>query len=290
MTTLDPRRHAYRPDLADARLRGQVTAERFVEGRLMRVAVPLLSVVAHGQPDQPLTSQALLGEDVLVFDECGGWAFVQLKRDGYVGYIERCALSDDLPPITHHVTALATQIYSRATIKSVVRNSLPFGSRLSGVVHDGFLQLADHGWIPEQHVELANQAASDYVTVALQMVGTPYLWGGKTPGGIDCSGLVQVSMQAAGFSPPRDSDMQAAEIGRALRPTEWHNLQRGDLICWRGHIGIMTDADTLLHANAHHMAVTLEPLADVTARAATKGSDIEAIRRPVGRCATPSGT
>lgn len=286
MSTLDPRRHAYRPDLADARLRGRVTAERFVDGQLMRVAVPLLSVLAHGQPDQPLTTQALLGEDVLVFGESDGWAFIQLMRDGYVGYAERCALSADLAPITHQVTSLGTQIYTRATIKSAVRNSLPFGARLSGEVQDGFLQLARHGWIPEQHVVPVSQAATDYVAVALRMLGTPYLWGGKTAGGIDCSGLVQVSMHAAGFATPRDSDMQAAEAGSLLKPTAWHNLQRGDLICWRGHIGIMTDADNLLHANAHHMAVTLEPLAKVTDRATANDSDIETIRRPPGLTAT----
>ena len=152
----------------------------------MRVSTPFLSVFARGQHDQPLTTQALLGEDVLVFEESGGWAFVQLKRDGYVGYVERCALSDDRPPVTQTVTALWTQIYSQASIKSSVRNSLPFGSRLSGTVKDGFLQLSDHGWIPEQHVAPPSQAAPDFVAVALRMLGTPYLWGGKTPGGLDC--------------------------------------------------------------------------------------------------------
>ena len=280
MITLDSRRHAYRPDLADARLRGRVTAERFVDGQLKRVAVPLLPVVAQGRNNQPQITQALLGEDVLVFDESDGWAFIQLGGDGFVGYVERSALSDDRPPVTHQVTALQTQIYTHASIKSSVRNSLPFGSRLSGVVQDGFLQLAGHGWIPEQHVAPASYRAGDFVAVAMRMLGAPYVWGGKAYLGIDCSGLVQVSMQAAGFSPPRDSDMQAAEIGKLLKPTAWHDLQRGDLICWRGHIGIMTDADHLLHANAHHMAVTLEPLADVTTRATAKDSDITAIRRP----------
>ena len=279
MSGLDPRRNAYRPDLADARLRGKVEAARFVDGKRHRVRIPMLPVAARPGADFPMTTQALMGEDVLVFDVAIDWAFVQLVRDGYTGNVHRAALTDELPQITHRVTALCALTFKQADIKSELGWYIPLGARLHGTRRGEFLWVADSGYVPIQQIAAIGQLASDFVAVAERLIGAPYLWGGKTPVGIDCSGLVQVAMQAAGHDAPRDSDMQAAELGDLLAPAEWSRLQRGDLVFWRGHAGIMTDGERLLHANAHHMAVTLEPLAEVIARAEANSSPVTAIRR-----------
>ena len=280
MTKLDPRRHAYRPDLADERLRGRVEAERFVAGALMRLSVPSIELHARPRATEPATTEVLWGEDVLVFEQKGDWAFVQLVRDGYVGYLAREALTGVVEPApTHQVTGLWGYGFKSADIKSALRMVLPRGSRVNGTAEGDFLTLSSGLYMPRQHVAEASFAEPDFVAVAERFTGTPYRWGGKTALGIDCSALVQVARQAAGLECPRDSDMQATEVGSPLDPSKWNHLQRGDLVYWSGHCGIMCDAALLLHANAHHMAVVSEPLAAMKARAEAKGNRIVAIRR-----------
>jgi cell wall-associated NlpC family hydrolase len=276
----DPRRHAFRPDLADVRLRGKVTAERYVEGVLRRLIVPSIELHAKPRTGQPATTEVLWGEDVLVFEELKDWAFVQLLRDGYVGYLARDALgpADETP--THRVACLWGYGFKSADIKSNLRMVLPMGARVAGMRDGDFLKLSGGLFMPRQHAETLAAHESDFVAAAERFLGTPYRWGGKTALGLDCSGLLQVSLQAAGIEAPRDSDMQEAEIGAPLPKEHWSRLQRGDLVFWAGHTGIMTDATRLLHANAHAMAVTCEPLIHVIARAEARGSPVRSIRRP----------
>lgn len=278
MPTLDPRRHAFRPDLADARLRGKVTAERFVAGEPRRLIVPSIELHAEPRTDQPATTEALWGEDVLVFEETKDWAFVQLSADGYVGYLAREALGKTATS-THCVSSLWGYGFKAPDIKSNLRMVLPMGARVSGKLDGDFLALTEGLFMPRQHISPIGQYEPDFVAVAERLIGTPYRWGGKTALGIDCSGLLQIALQACGRAVPRDSDMQEAEIGRALDRGQWNLLQRGDLVYWSGHTGVMTDSKHMLHANGHHMAVTREPVEAVADRATRRGSPITSIRR-----------
>jgi len=279
--TLDPRRNAYRPDLAAEVLRGKVDAPRYAAGELRQVvhsATPL-----RGAPDarQSWTTEALYGELVTVLEERDGWAWVQLERDGYVGYLRPAALSAQITRPTHRVAALGTFLYPSADVKACPWLQLSMNSLLA-VAETGpaFAKLADGSFVPSRHVVEHDRHASDPVTVAERFAGVPYLWGGKTRLGVDCSGLLQIAMQAAGLECPRDTDMQQAELGQdvAIRD-DLDGLTRGDMVFWPGHVGIMIDAFMLLHANAHHMGVVAEPLASAVDRIVRTGASIAAIKR-----------
>jgi cell wall-associated NlpC family hydrolase len=278
---LDPRRHPYREDLAAESLRGQVEVPRYVAGQIRQVvhsATPL-----RGQPDARATwtSEALFGEPVTVYDERDGWAWVQLESDGYVGYLRSGALSPQVKPATHRVRALGTLLYPAADVKAPPWLPLSLTATVS-VAESGpvFSRLVDGSFVPARHIAELSWHAPDFVSVAERFLGTPYLWGGKTRQGLDCSGLVQVAMQMAGLECPRDSDMQQAELGSEVPiPSHADGLERGDLVFWQGHVGIMTDGFLMLHANAHHMAVVVEPLRAAADRIARTGSPIAAIKR-----------
>jgi cell wall-associated NlpC family hydrolase len=280
-TPPDPRRHAYRDDLAAEELRGKVEAPRYVVGEVRQVvhsATPL-----RGQPDarESWTSEALYGELVTVYDEKDGWAWVQLARDGYVGYLRSGALSPQVKTPTHRVRALSTFLFTSPDIKAPPWLPLSMTAAFT-VVQAGatFAKLADGSFVPTRHIAELGRNAPDFVAVAERFLGVPYLWGGKTRLGLDCSGLVQVALGAAGLDCPRDSDMQQAELGGNVGiHDDLHGLERGDLVFWKGHVGIMTDAFLLLHANAHHMAVAIEPLRAAVDRIARSGLAVTAIKR-----------
>jgi len=145
---------------------------------------------------------------------------------------------------------------------------------------DGAFAVTRHGqYLPKVHLVSLGHREPDFVSVAERFVGTPYLWGGKSSLGIDCSGLVQVSLTSSGTGCPRDSDMQQEGLGRALEPHERGSLLRGDLIFWKGHVAIVRDASTMVHANAHHMATVIEPIGPAIARIKAAGSEVVAIKR-----------
>lgn len=270
-----------RPDLAAAYLRGVVQAERFVEGVAKRVVDAIAPLRRAPAPDAPLDSEALFGERVTVYETTDeGWAWVQLKLDGYVGWLPANALDDVGAPATHRVTALRTFVFPKSDIKAPPLMALPFGSRLAiAREQDGFAVTEQGGFIPLQHVAAAAHREPDFVATARRFLGAPYLWGGRSSLGLDCSGLVQLALQAAGIDCPRDSDMQA-EIGAAVEfKGDLSKLKRGDLVYWKGHIGLVADGGQFLHANAFHMAVAEEPLAEAVNRIRQSGLEILAVRR-----------
>lgn len=285
---LDRRRYAYRDDLAAVGLESRVRAPRYAEG--YRHQVLRASTAVRRQPDSSLglETELLFGEVFTVYDKADGWAWGQAERDGYVGYVPDDALSSSVAEPTHRVTAIGTFIYPVPDIKSPPRMHVSLNTPLAvAEPGDRFSALATGGYVVSRHIGLRSKAARDYVEIAERLLGVPYLWGGRTRIGVDCSGLVQLAMEAAGLGSPRDSDMQQAEVGdNVLVPVAVDGaidgLQRGDLVFWRGHVGIMADGVMLLHANAHHMAVVVEPLAAAVHRISKTGSEIVAIKRPSG--------
>ena len=279
---LDRRRNAVREDLASADLKGKVDAPRFEEGTpamIARAAVPLRKepVASAG-----FETEALFGETVRVYDTAGGWAWVQLDGDRYVGYLPADTLNRTVKPATHRVKATGTFLYAVPDIKSPPILHLSLNARLKVVeTVDRFYRLDGGGHVIARHVAALDWADRDFAEVAERFLGTPYLWGGRTRIGLDCSALVQLSLQACSIDCPRDSDMQRAELGEPVSvPADLEGLQRGDLVFWAGHVGIMSDSVMLLHANAHAMAVAFEPLPEANARIkSATGGEIEAIRR-----------
>jgi cell wall-associated NlpC family hydrolase len=267
-----------RADLAAAHLRGQVDAPRYAEGGAMQVVEASAPLRRAPQADAPLDTEALHGESVMVYDQSEGWAWAQLDRDLYVGYLPLAALGARASP-THKVTALRTHAYPGPSIKLAPRMALSLGARLTIARRDGDFALTEDGlhlWA--RHLAELGSREPDFVGVAERFIETPYLWGGRTSEGIDCSGLVQTALAAAGIAAPRDSDMLEASLGAPI--PIGGALERGDLVFWRGHVGIMRDEAALLHANGWHMKVISEKLAEARARiAASGGGEVTSVRR-----------
>lgn len=253
-----------------------MSAARFVDGAARRVTASLLELTASPEPGTSLATQLLHGERFTVYDVTpDGRAWGQSETDGYVGYVAAVGLGPDRRS-GRRVTALASHRYAAPRLRARATAELPFLADLdvSGETR-GFAALRGGGFAPMPHLA---PLGADFVEIAARFLGAPYLWGGRSARGLDCSALVQLALMAVGVAAPRDSDMQAALLGRALAPQE--RARRGDLIFWRGHVGLLTDPATLLHANAHHMAVALEPLEPAAARiAAAGGGQVTARRR-----------
>lgn len=280
MTHLDPRLHAYRPDLADAALEGHVTASRFVAPTLMQVVEPVISVHKAPRSDAMQLTQALLGETVKLFHAEEGWAFVQLMRDGYVGYVNSTALSAVIAEPTHRVAVPSTFMYPESSLKTQPAVLVTLNAQVNVVEETGgYSRLSSGRFVFSGHLKPVSTVEHDFVSVAEMFQHVPYYWGGKSALGLDCSGLVQVALEACGMAARRDSDMQEASLGHQLLVNDLDGLKRGDLVFWKGHVGIMTDAHTLLHANGHHMMVVAEPLKDAVERIAARYGAITSARR-----------
>lgn len=249
-------------------LQGQVTADLFTTGAPALVTVPVADLWS-GPDRQSRDRQLLWGETVQVFETRKGVCFVQAARDGYVGYVMAAHLGAEAE-MTHRVAVPGTHLYPRPDIKAADTIWLSFGSRLRVVSGSGDFFETDQGYfVPKPHLRPLKAYFSDPVTVAQMHFGVPYLWGGNSTLGIDCSGLVQAALLAAGIACPGDSDLQQQALGHALPPKT--PPMRGDLFFWRGHVAMAVDSDTLIHANAHHMAVAYEPISEAINRIANSG-------------------
>lgn len=273
----DPRRHPHRADLAAAHLKGTVEADRFVEGVPHRVRSGVAGL--RGEPDAKArhTSQLLFGETFTVYDTKDGWSWGQCGTDGYVGWTRTQSLSPELFDPTHVVTAVRSFLFPEPDLKTPPRDAIPLGAPVAVLrTVNGYCELAGGGWLYGRHLSTPDALEPDPVATAERLLGVPYLWGGRTPLGIDCSGLAQLALLRAGIPCPRDSDMQRDEVG-ALLSADGAGMayRRGDLVFFPGHVGLMLDGERLLHATAYTMTVVIEPLHEVAARA----GGISAVRR-----------
>ncbi len=279
MSAYDRRRTPAREDIAAIHLKGFVPARYYVEGRSMRVIDEAIALRAHPRSDQSLDTQALHGEEVTIYDIDEGWAWGQLVSDGYVGYMPADSLHDSVLTPSHSVHVPRTFLYAAPDIKSPPVGALPMGAKVEvrGLRGD-FMQVTSGLFLWATHLLPVTQTRPDYVATAESFIGMPYLWGGKTCLGLDCSGLVQIALQAAGIASPRDTDMMLAEIGENV--ADGAPLRRGDLVFWKGHVGLLQNAHRLLHANGHHMQVVSEPFLEARQRISEKSfGDVVAIKR-----------
>jgi hypothetical protein len=278
----DPRITPARPDLAAKHLEGKVAAARFAEGTLHDVVAPQAPLRREPRLDAMLDTEALKGERVMVYEANEeGWSWGQLENDGYVGWLPTDALRPADEPPTHTVSALRTFVFPGPSIKLMPVETLSLGCKLRVArVQAEFAVTDNSGFVPLRHLGGVNEREGDFVAVADRFVGTPYLWGGKSSLGLDCSALVQLALTATGVACLRDSDMQEQTLGAPIDIAgDLSKLRRGDLLFWKGHVAIVRDAATLIHANAYHMAVAIEPIAEAVARIRAAGSEVSSVLR-----------
>jgi len=283
---LDPRRNAYREDIAASVLSDKVQAPRYVDGVTQQVIATRAALRSAAKFHAPLMTEALHGEAVTAYESRDGWVWGQLQRDGYVGYIPADQLSSNVYTPTHSLRVRASHIYPAPDIKTPPLDMLTFGARIASDGREGrFLSLARGGYVFADHCVGAGDKLKDFVRAAERLVGTPYLWGGKTSLGLDCSALVQLSLQAAGIECPRDTDMQEVEVGETVEGmieqdgTLAGALERGDLIFWKGHVAIAQSTDWVVHASGHQMETVIEPLRGALERIARSWGNPTAVKR-----------
>lgn len=268
--TFDARLTPARADLAADFLKGIIDAPSYAKGTKRCVGAPLCPL--RGSPDETasLATELLFGETFSVYDDKDGWSWGQAAVDDYVGYVPSAALKDPGPAPTHMLGVLRSFVYPEPDLKTPIKAALSLGALVHAKSQNGdFIEVEGSGFVFADHLKVIGQTDPDYVTTAVRFMGVPYLWGGRSSLGLDCSGLVQLSLGFAGISAPRDTDMQAKGIGEEVEP-DLENLQGGDLVFFPGHVGIMIDGRTLLHANAWEMMVSPHPLRHVIGQIAKK--------------------
>ncbi len=282
MPNLDKRVNPYREDLAANYLRGQVEAKDYREPTRHQIMLPVVPLHKRPSVASGMETQLLFGTYFDVYDSANGWAWGQEVGEqdaikGYVGYVPKMALSLPVFTPTHRINAMRAPLFSKSDLKSAIRNILPLNAKIEVDRFDGdYAKIGSQGYIHKKHIVDIDEVCGDFVSMAEQFLGLPYIWGGASPDGVDCSGLVQISLRVVGKDAPRDADMQERALGKEIQNK---NLKRGDLVFWQGHVGIMQDGENLLHANAHHMKTATEPLSQAKSRIAKTGSEVTKVKR-----------
>ena len=273
----DARTTLARPDLAEQGLEGILRAGSYRGTNPMQCSVAVTALRTRPEDDEPQEDQLIFGEAFDVLDEQDGWAWGRARRDGYVGWVLMDALSAPIVAPTHRVSAIRTYAYAEPDFRSQPVMLLSLNALVAEEGREGrFVKVARAGWVTDTHLAAFDTFDAEPVAVAERFLGAPYQWGGRESLGLDCSALVQQALYACGQGCPRDTDQQQAGLGH---PVEDGPLKRGDLVFWDGHVAIMVDAEQVLHANSHHMAVAVEPLADADARQRAAGSGAPVFRR-----------
>jgi len=269
----DKRLTPARSDLAASHLKGVVDAPRFADGEKFSIAMGRTSLRVRPTDDAAQDSELLFGEVFTVYDRSGGWAWGQAANDLYVGYVKEGALA--APFATQaKVSALLAPVFPQADLKTPVRDLLPMNAAVPVLERSGeYVRIGDGRYLHQRHL---GPVEKDFVAVAEHFLGAPYVWGGKTAAGLDCSGLIQAALQATGKAAPRDTDMMEKALGDAVSLSD---LRRGDLIFWKGHMGVMLDETRLLHANAFHMVVAIEPLDVAVERIKAVAGPVTSVKR-----------
>ena len=279
--SLDPNLNPFRPDLAAMKLKGLVSADHYVEPTLFQVSAAVAPLRKVPAPDGEQLSQALHGDIIDIYEERDGFGWGQMRSDGYVGWFDMEALSAPVLPVTAKVQVLRTYAFSAPSVRAAPHFLLSLGAQVTelGRQENGFVETARAGWIYAAHLSPLSMFAPDPVAVAEQFLNAPYQWGGVESLGLDCSGLIQTAFKAAGISLPRDSYMQR-EVGHEVNwDASLTGLKRGDIVCWKGHVALMTSPTDIIHANGFHMQVVREPLAQAETRIRASYGSIISIRR-----------
>jgi len=265
---LDLRITPIRDGIAARSLEGVEAAEVYLDPKPMSCAAPAAAIRRAADASSEQMDQLLFGERFEVLEEEGAFVLGQSARDGYVGYVEAAALAAPHPAPTHRVAAIRTYAFDGPSIKARAIGPYSINSLVAAEGQEGRLvKIAGSGWVTAEHLSPIGVFEDDFVPVAERFLGAPYLWGGRESLGVDCSGLVQQALMACGRACPRDTDQQQA-LGREITPAEF---ARGDLVFWKGHVAIGCDGTRILHANGHHMATVIEPLAGAIERIAAAG-------------------
>ena len=284
MGTLDPRLHAFREDLASKELIGKVSAPRYTQPKQYICVVNRASVMRAPDAKGPMDSELLYGETFSVLETKDGWCWGQTAHDGYVGYVaaDRLVGAKNLEPPTHRVHLPMTLVFPEPSIKAPPRFRVPMNAPIRGKEQrDRFVETEDGFLISDHLVPFDRPVREDYVSVAGLYMFVPYLWGGRTHEGLDCSGLIQTALKACLIPCPRDSDMQERDLGMTIDPRA--PRQRGDFVFWKGHVGIMISNDRIIHANATAMFTSIDMISELEERLQGTEGPVTAVKRLVSR-------
>lgn len=279
MSQPDRRLNAYRADLAESALKDTVLAERYTDGSPARIGLPVVPSRLLPDRARPRDTEYLLGEPITVLDRADGWAWVKSRRDGYVGYIDADAVLFGAPDPTHKVCALRSHLYPAPELKRYALAALSFGAQVTVIDRtERWAQIADGQWLYAAHLQEVGTCDERPADTALRFREVPYLWGGRSSEGMDCSALIQFCLEACGNPCPRDTDMQEAALGTTVDPDG--PLLSGDLVFWPGHVGMMIDAARVVHCNATDMATRVWTLDALRAHIeAVEGHPVRSVKR-----------